>query len=86
MREGNIVDETYDFRDEIALSTFFMPTFEVLWSICRCRFEVSTSSPSTMPIVPTPAPAKYAAAGQPKPPAPTMRTEAALRRSCPAQN
>lgn len=70
----------YAFRYEMALSTFFMPTFAVLCRIWRCRFDISTSSPSTRPMVPTPAPARYAAAGQPRPPAPTMRIEAALRR------
>ena len=74
---------TYVLRYEIALFTFFIPTFAVLCKIWRCRFDVSTSSPSTIPIVPTPAPARYAAAGHPRPPAPTMRTDASLRRSWP---
>lgn len=79
MREG----VTDDFKNSIALSTFFIPTFEVLCNICLCRFDVSTTSPSTIPTVPTPAPAMYAAAGQPRPPAPTIRTLAALSRSWP---
>ena len=34
---------------------------------------------STIPILPTPAAAKYKATGQPKPPAPTIRTKLFLK-------
>ena len=73
----------HEDRYEIAESTFFIPTRAVVCRICRCRFDSSTVSPSTIPSVPTPAPARYAAAGQPSPPAPMMRTFAFLSRSCP---
>jgi len=43
-----------------------------------CIFDSSTKSASTNPSVPTPAPAKYKAAGLPKPPAPIINTLAAL--------
>ena len=41
-----------------AESTFFSPTRSVVWMIWRWRFERSTTSKSTMPIVPTPAAAR----------------------------
>src|SRR6478672_2551204 len=52
--------------------------------ICRCRFDSSTTSNSTMPKVPTPAAARYISAGDPSPPAPTHSTLAFLSRFCPA--
>jgi len=51
--------------------------------ICRCRFEVSTTSKSMMPRVPTPAAARYISAGEPRPPAPTHRTLAFFSLFCP---
>lgn len=77
-REG-----TYDFKKDTAESTFFIPTFTVLCSICRCRFDTSTSSPSTIPSIPTPDPAMYAAAGHPSPPVPITRTFDFFSLSCP---
>src|SRR5262245_11435170 len=47
-------------------------------------FVRSTVSCSTRPIVPTPAAARYSVIGEPRPPAPTHRTRARLRRSCPS--
>lgn len=75
---------THSCKYSIALSTLYFPTFLVRCSTCRCRFEDSTVSPSTRPIVPTPAPARYNAAGHPNPPAPTIRTLAFRSSSCPA--
>ena len=46
----------------------------VLWITWRCRLERSTTSSSTMPSVPTPAAARYSAAGEPSPPAPISST------------
>jgi hypothetical protein len=54
-------------------SVFFCPTRAVEWMIWRWRFDMSTTSKSTIPIVPTPAAARYSAAGEPRPPAPMMR-------------
>lgn len=45
----------------------------------------STTSRSTMPMRPTPTAARYRAAGEPSPPAPTMSTEPRQRRACAAQ-
>ena len=70
-------------RAATALSTFSWPILSVVCKIWRCRFDHSTTSPSTKPIVPTPAPARYWAAGHPSPPTPMIRTEAPLRLSCP---
>ena len=47
------------------------PIRSLEWITCRWRFERSTSSLSTIPSVPTPAAARYKAAGEPNPPAPT---------------
>ena len=52
--------------------------------ICLCKFEVSTVSPSIKPNVPMPAPARYKAAGEPKPPVPTIKTLADFNFSCPS--
>ena len=39
-------------------STFGLPMPAVVWRIWRWRFDRSTTSPSTSPIVPTPAAAR----------------------------
>ena len=57
-----------------AESTFGMPMRSVVWMTWRWRLERSTTSSSTMPIVPTPAAARYSAVGEPSPPAPSSRT------------
>src|SRR6185503_12779208 len=47
------------------------------WSSCRCRFDSSTSSGSTMEraaTLPGGAAASASATGEPRPPAPTIRT------------
>jgi hypothetical protein len=67
-----------------AESTFDCPTDVVSWTICRCRFVTSTASKSTIPIVPTPAAARYSSAGDPSPPAPTHNTRAAFSVRCPS--
>ena len=51
-------------------STLGVPTLAVECTICRCKFDSSTTSSSTTPIVPTPAAARYSGAGEPRPPAP----------------
>ena len=50
------------------------PMRSVVCRIWRCRFVSSTTSASTMPSVPTPAAARYSAAGEPRPPAPISST------------
>ena len=55
-------------------ASFDRPTSGVPWMICRCRLLKSTTSKSTMPIRPTPAAARYIAAGEPRPPAPMQST------------
>src|SRR3989344_8953777 len=50
------------------------PTVFVVCIICLCKLFSSTLSKSAIPIVPTPAAARYINAGLPKPPAPTTRT------------
>ena len=60
-------DVTSGFRALIVLradSTFRSPIRSFVWRICRCRFDRSTTSKSTIPIVPTPAAARYRAAGR----------------------
>lgn len=52
--------------------------------ICLCKFELSTVSPSIIPRVPIPAPARYNAAGDPRPPVPTIRTRVDLSLSYPS--
>jgi hypothetical protein len=42
----------------LAESAFQSPSVSVEWAIWRWRFEASTRSSSTMPIVPTPAAAR----------------------------
>ena len=66
-----------------ALSTFGMPTRLVEWITWRCRFDASTTSASTMPRVPTPAAARYSAAGEPRPPAPSSSTLLPRSLACP---
>jgi len=84
----------------LADAALFIPTRSVVCRTCRCRFEISTVSWSTTPIVPhvssdsahtrpstgspTPAPARYCNTGHPRPPAPTTATFAALTFNCPA--
>ena len=57
-----------------AESTLRSPIRSMLWRIWRCRLDSSTTSMSMMPIVPTPAAARYSAAGEPRPPAPSSST------------
>lgn len=57
-------------RDDV----FLIPIDEVLCPICLCKLVKSTTSESNRPILPTPAPAKYIAKGQPIPPAPIIAT------------
>ena len=42
----------------VADTTFLWPTRSVVWITWRWRFERSTTSKSTIPIVPTPAAAR----------------------------
>ena len=65
-------------------STFGVPTAAVACTTCRCKFDSSTTSSSTTPIVPTPAAARYSSAGAPRPPAPRTTTEEAFRRRWPS--
>ncbi len=51
------------------------------YNTCRCKLETSTVSKSASHNSPTPALAKYKAAGQPKPPIPTIKALEALMRS-----
>ena len=51
-----------------------IPMRSVVWMTWRCRLERSTVSSSTIPIVPTPAAARYSAVGAPRPPAPSRST------------
>ena len=44
------------------------PTSATPWTTWRWRFDASTTSSSTTPIVPTPAAARYISAGDPRPP------------------
>ena len=57
-----------------AESTFLTPRRSVEWMTWRWRLLASTTSKSTMPSVPTPAAARYSAAGLPSPPAPMIST------------
>jgi hypothetical protein len=67
-----------------ALSSLGRPMSLVPWMTWRWRLEASTTSKSTMPIVPIPAAARYIAFGEPSPPAPMSRTLAFFRRFCPS--
>ncbi len=49
-----------------------IPTDLFRWPIWRCKLVTSTMSESNNPNVPTPAPAKYIAKGQPIPPQPII--------------
>ena len=59
------------------------PTVCSVWMIWRWRLDVSTVSLSMMPMVPMPAAARYWRAGEPSPPAPMLRTRAAVSRAWP---
>ena len=53
---------------------FFIPNELFLWAICLWRLVTSIVSESKRPRVPTPAPARYKARGQPIPPEPIRAT------------
>ena len=57
-----------------ACITLNLPLSEALKSVCLFKFEISTLSKSTIPIVPTPAAVRYVNKGQPKPPRPIIKT------------
>ena len=89
-KEGNAKGDgsscyAYELRVTMALATFVIPTVAVECSVCRWRLDSSTTSPSTSPTVPTPAPTRYEAAGHPKPPTPTISTDALLSLSWPVK-
>ena len=65
-------------------STFGRPTSSVPCEIWRWRFDRSTRSKSTSPIVPTPAAARYIAIGEPSPPVPMHSTFASSSLRCPS--
>ncbi|SKT88888.1 Uncharacterised protein [Mycobacteroides abscessus subsp. abscessus] len=67
-----------------ALCALDLPISDWPWMIWRCRLDSSTTSNSTMPMVPTPAAARYNSVGDPSPPAPMTSTLAFLRRFCPS--
>ena len=71
----------HDQKPDWALAT---PTLFSAWIICRCRLVTSTVSPSQRVMEPTPAAARYRAAGDPRPPTPTMSTLAFLSFACPS--
>ena len=53
-------DLRIDRRQSLSARLHFrLPTVAVECRICRCKFERSTTSPSTSPMVPTPAAARY---------------------------
>jgi hypothetical protein len=56
-------------------------TLDSRWAIWRWRLLIAIVSSSTIPSFPTPEPARYSAQGQPRPPAPMMRT-LPLHRPC----
>ncbi len=62
MREQNIALEASQAAEARAAAaaerTLATPTRSVVWAIWRCRFDSSTRSSSTTPIVPTPAAAR----------------------------
>src|SRR4051812_38747649 len=66
-------------------SVLGIPTRSVSCRICRCRFDSSTTSSSTIPSRPTPAAARYSPAGEPSPPAPISSTLALSSFACPAR-
>ena len=61
-----------------ATSALLFPMSCSEYRTCLWRLLFSMTSKSTMPILPTPAAARYMADGVPSPPAPTTRTLAAL--------
>src|SRR5512139_996556 len=65
-------------------TSFGRPTSFVPCRIWRWRLVTSTRSKSTRPSVPTPAAARYRAAGDPSPPAPTSSTRARRSARCPS--
>jgi hypothetical protein len=67
-----------------ALSTFGVPSVFSECAICRWRFDSSTMSASTIPMWPTPAAARYSAAGEPRPPAPSRRIFDSRSLICPS--
>ena len=67
-----------------AESTLRAPICESSCKICRCKFVKSTRSWSQTTIAPAPAAAKYSAAGDPKPPAPTTKKRAPPIFCCPS--
>lgn len=61
--------------DAAADSALLTPTLLSSWITCRCKLDTSTSSWSTTPMRPTPAPPRYRHIGEPRPPAPTTNME-----------
>lgn len=80
---------TSSIHSSIILSLFLHSSYHLLCmkqpfqhlSLIRTRYNCHTVSKSTIPMVPTPAAARYVAHGQPRPPAPTIRTDEEERRS-----
>ena len=68
----------------LAWLTLNFPKSLKLKSVCLFKFEISTLSKSTIPILPTPDAAKYVSNGQPNPPSPTIKTFAEKIFFCPA--
>ena len=64
-------------------SSLRRPTSGVPCSTCRCRLLKSTTSKSTRPRRPTPAAARYSAAGEPSPPAPMQQHARRLQLALP---
>ena len=76
----------FGFIDKIpslALIVLLIPIFEFLCIICLCKLDNSTLSSSIIPIVPTPAAARYNNSGDPSPPAPITSTFACINLFCP---
>ena len=61
----------------------FIPIFAELWITCRCKFDNSTTSKSTIVKRPIPAPARYKINEDPIPPAPTTSIELLVIDFCP---
>jgi len=64
------------------VTTTGVPMRSTVCRIWRWRLVRSTESASTSVISPTPAAARYIAAGDPSPPAPMMMTCASIKRCC----
>ena len=52
-----VAEDSYEHKIHLLMlsaadSALYEPSEVSAWSICRCRFESSTMSSSTMPIVP----------------------------------